>query len=196
MKHPHPAAERLQTFAELLARWNTRINLIAPMDLPHVWERHILDSMQLAALLPETWEDLVDLGSGAGFPGIVLAIVTGRRVHLVEPDQRKGAFLREAVRATGVEAQVHPLRAEHVRLPPAAVITARAVAPLHRLLALAAPMLAPDGVCLFPKGRTVEDELTAASREWHMQIERFPSRTSQAATILRLRKIARVPPTR
>ena len=186
--------QRLEAFAALLLRWNPRINLIARADEPVLWERHILDAVQLAPLLPAPAEDLIDLGSGAGFPGLILALVTDWTVHLVEADQRKSSFLREAVRITRASAVVHATRAEAVSLPPCAVVTARAVAPLSRLLALAAPLLRPSGLCLFPKGRTVEDELTAASHEWHMHVERFPSRTSSTATLLRLREIRRVPP--
>jgi 16S rRNA (guanine(527)-N(7))-methyltransferase RsmG len=192
---PGDAFEPLKAIAELLLDWNARINLIARRDQANLWHRHILDSAQLSPLLPDTAGEIIDLGSGAGFPGLVLAIMTSRHVHLVEPDQRKCAFLREAVRISGASAEVHPVRAEQLHLTPVAIVTARALAPLPRLLALAAPLLAPGGFCLFPKGRTVEDELTAARREWHMRVERFPSRTSETATILRLREIARVPPT-
>ena len=155
----------------------------------------MLDSAQLASLLPTEASRLIDLGSGAGFPGLVLAIMTGHSVQLVEADARKAAFLSEAARLTGTNATVHVARAESLRLQPADVVTARALAPLPRLLALAAPLLAPDGVCLFPKGRTVADELTAARRQWHMQVERFPSRTMPSATILRLCEIRPVRPT-
>lgn len=186
------AEERLRTFVVLLLQWNRRINLLSRGDEAFVWERHILDSVQLVPLLPVTSGRLIDLGSGAGFPGIVLAVLTGCEVHLVESDARKGAFLREATRALGVDAQVHVARAEALDLPPAPVVTARALAPLPELLALAAPLLTPAGICLFPKGRSADNELTAARREWHMQVERFSSRTSPTAALLRLREIRRV----
>ena len=186
--------QRLRDFARLLLQWNPRINLISPADEAAVWERHVLDSAQLAALLPGDASTLTDLGSGAGFPGLVLAIVTGRRVHLVEADKRKSAFLREAARLTQVDVTVHVTRAESVQIERAAAITARALAPLPLLLRLAVPLLEEGGVCLFPKGRAVADELTAAQREWNMQVERFPSRTSPDATILRLREIHPVTP--
>jgi 16S rRNA (guanine(527)-N(7))-methyltransferase RsmG len=183
---------RLRNFMALLLQWNRRINLIARRDEPHIWERHVLDSLQLAPLLPASSGRLIDLGSGGGFPGLVLALITGWHVDLVESDARKGAFLREAARTVGANVTVHVARAESLPLAPAAAVTARALAPLPSLLRLAAPLLARDGVAIFPKGGTVMDELTAARREWHMLVERFPSRTSPTATLLRLREIRRV----
>ena len=182
---------RLERFTALLLRWNIRINLISRGDAADVWTRHVLDSAQLANFLTEPPGELVDLGSGGGFPGLVLSLVTGWRVHLVEADQRKAAFLREAVRETGADAVIHAVRAEVLRLGPVPVVTARAVAPVAALLALATPLLGKNGLCLFPKGRSVEDELTQAAREWHMCVERFPSRTSPGATILRISEIRR-----
>ena len=188
------ATERLSTFAALLRQWNRRINLVAPADIDDLWRRHILDSAQLAELIPPAPDSFADLGSGAGFPGLVLAIVSGRPVHLVESDQRKAAFLREAARLTGAAATIHAVRAEAVALPPQALVTARALAPLPTLLAWAAPLLAADGICLFPKGRGVEAELTAAAAGWHMRVERLSSRLEPGATILRISDIHRVSP--
>ncbi len=192
---PSLAEQRLWDFARLIEIWNRRINLISRNDVPALWERHILDSAQLAPLLPADCARLTDLGSGAGFPGLVLAIVTECHVDLVEVDERKAAFLREAARLTGAAVTVHTSRAESVQLPRASVVTARALAPLPQLLRLAVPLLAESGVCLFPKGRGVANELTAARREWHMQVEQFPSRTSASATLLRLREISPAKPT-
>jgi 16S rRNA (guanine(527)-N(7))-methyltransferase RsmG len=186
-----PATEqRLQTFAALLLHWNRRINLIARGDEPSLCERHIRDSAQLAPLLPPDG-DIIDLGSGAGFPGLMVAIATGRHVHLIESDQRKCAFLCAAARATAADVTVHAVRAEAAILPPAAVVTARGFAPLPALLPIAARLLAPDGVALLLKGRSAEEELTAARGKWHMHAERFPSRTSPGATILRISEIRR-----
>jgi 16S rRNA (guanine(527)-N(7))-methyltransferase RsmG len=187
-------AARLDRFVQLLLRWNPRINLVARGDEAELWHRHILDSAQLAPLLPDPVGDLIDLGSGAGFPGLILALLTEWRVHLVEADHRKAAFLREAIRETGATAIVHAARAEALSIAPGRVVTARALAPLATLLDLAQPLLAPDGICVLPKGRGVEDELTAAAGEWHMRVERFPSRTSPGATILRISEIQRAGP--
>ena len=133
-----------------------------------------------------------DLGSGGGFPGLVLAIVTSRPFHLVEADRRKAAFLTEAAARLGLDrVRVHPTRIESVTLPPLAALTARALAPLADLLPHAHRLLAPGGVAIFPKGRTAEDELTAALADWHVQVERFASRTDPHATIFRLSEIRR-----
>lgn len=196
MKHNDPrigpaARARLDRFAALLLRWNAKINLIARSDETALWPRHILDSAQLAPLLPPAPGTLIDLGSGAGFPGLVLAILTQWRVHLVESDLRKAAFLREAARETGADVTIHPLRAETLRIDSAQVVTARALTSLAGLLPLAAPLLARDGICLFPKGRSASDELTAVSAQWHMRTERFPSQTDSGATILRISEIRR-----
>jgi 16S rRNA (guanine(527)-N(7))-methyltransferase RsmG len=189
-----PARARLAQLAGLLLRWNQRINLIAAADEADLWTRHILDSAQLASLLPEPPAELIDLGSGGGFPGLVLALTTSWTVHLVESDQRKAAFLREAVRVTGAKAIVHAVRAEKLAIPPAPVVTARALASVSALLELVRPLLTADGVCVLPKGRSVDTELTAAAREWHMRVERFPSCTGPGATLLRISEIRRVGP--
>lgn len=201
MKHCPPAQFTLtpdakaqfEKFLVLLQRWNARINLVGRTDVADIWQRHIFDSAQLGRLLPPGTDSLIDLGSGAGFPGLVLAVLTRRRVHLVEADQRKAAFLQEAVQVLGVDATIHAQRAEFLHLPPARAITARALAPLPRLLSLVAPLLAPAGICLFPKGNNVAAELTAARQEWHMHVEHFPSRTDPDGTILRIREIRRAP---
>lgn len=202
MKHSAPArlpfapaiVERLEIYARLLLRWNARINLIARADEAELWQRHILDSAQLADLLPAEADVCIDLGAGAGFPGLILALMTTWRVHLVEADQRKAAFLREAVRETGANATVHAVRAEALDLAPVPVVTARALAPVTVLLALAQPLLRTGGICLLPKGRAADSELTAASQQWHMRVERFPSRTSPGATLLRISEIRRAGP--
>ncbi len=188
-----PAHQRsaLEAYAALLERWNARINLVSPRDIPRLWERHIDDAAQLLPLVPPGTRRIADLGSGAGLPGLVLAILTGHETHLVERDQRKAAFLREAARVTGAPAMVHA--ADAATLPPigADLVTARALAPLPVLLPLALRHLAPGGTCLFPKGATASAELTAAAKDWTMIVERFPSRTDPSATILRLTEVAR-----
>jgi len=134
----------------------------------------------------------IDLGSGAGFPGVILALATDIPFDLIEVDQRKAAFLREAVRITNAPATIHSARIEAVELPPAQLITARALAPLPRLLELAMPLLAPAGQCLFLKGAGVRTELTNATSKWHMHMEQIPSRTAPNACILRIRNLSRV----
>jgi 16S rRNA (guanine527-N7)-methyltransferase len=181
--------ERLRAFADLLVRWQTRINLVGPATLKDLWRRHILDSAQLFPLLPSG--PVLDLGSGAGFPGLVLAILGAAPVHLVESDQRKCAFLREAARITGTEAVIHACRAEALAPFPVAAITARALAPLPRLLVLAAPFLKPGTRCLFLKGRGSEHELTEAAKDWMMTVERIPSRSDPRGFIVSLSEVHR-----
>jgi 16S rRNA (guanine527-N7)-methyltransferase len=177
---------RLDAFVALLRRWNAAVSLLSTRDREpgRIWSRHIVDSLQLAPLIPAAAKTAIDLGSGAGLPGLVLAIATGLHFALVEADQRKAAFLREAVRLTGAPATVHATRIESLTLPPADLLTARALAPLPTLLTWARPLLAPGGLCLFPKGRDTEGELTAAAAGWHMQLRRVASRTDPTATIL------------
>ncbi|MGH7068133.1 MAG: 16S rRNA (guanine(527)-N(7))-methyltransferase RsmG [Acetobacteraceae bacterium] len=189
---PSLIIRRLDSFVDLLALWNQRINLVSRQQLPNLWSRHIADSLQLIALLPDPLTQAIDLGSGAGFPGLVLAIATGIPFTLIEADQRKAAFLAEAARVTGTELQVLNLEIARAKIAPTRLLTARALAPLPALLALAQPLLAPDGLALFPKGKNAEAELTAASREWQMHVERFPSRTDPAASLLRVSEIRRV----
>lgn len=183
---------KLDSFAALLLRWNSTVNLVARADEPFLWDRHIGDSLQLAPLMQPRPGRAIDLGSGAGFPGLVLALVTGVPFDLIEADQRKAAFLREAARVTDAPVQIHPIRIEAADLPPAPLITARAVAALPRLLALAAPLLAPGGMCLFLKGANVDAELTHAATQWQMQADGIPSRTAPDARILRITGLSRV----
>ncbi len=137
-------------------------------------------------------ERAIDLGSGAGFPGLVLALATRVPFDLIESDQRKAAFLREAARLTGAPVRVHAVRIEAANVGPAPLITARGLAPLPRLLSLAAPLLTKSGECLFLKGAGAEAELTQSTAKWHMQVERIPSRTAPDACILRISELCRV----
>jgi 16S rRNA (guanine(527)-N(7))-methyltransferase RsmG len=182
---------RLQAYVALLENWSARINLVGRDTLADPWRRHILDSAQLLPLLPAGAAGLLDLGSGAGLPGLILAILGAKGVGLVEADTRKCAFLREAARVTAAEVTIHNARIEAIRPCPVAVVTARALAPLDRLLPLAAPFLAPGGVCLFQKGARAEAELTLARRGWRMQVESFPSRSDPRGVVLRLQQVAR-----
>lgn len=201
MKQPDGATRtRLDAFRDLLLTWNTRINLIAPADAADVEQRHIADSLQLLPLLPEAGP-MGDLGSGGGLPALVLAAADpGREWHLVESDRRKCAFLSEAARVMGLTAtrihatRIHATRIEDAALPPLSGLTARALAPLPKLLPHAARLLAPGGIAIFPKGRNAEAELTEAIGDWSMAVERHPSRTDPTATILRLSEIRRAAP--
>jgi len=182
------AEERLTRYTELLARWSVRINLVSHAD--RLEERHIRDSLQLVPLLPPSGA-VADLGSGGGLPGLVIGIAQpDREVHLIESDKRKAAFLLDAAARLGLtQVKVHAVRIESATLPNLAAVTARALAPLSVLLAHAHRLMPQGGIALFPKGRTAEQELTAALPHWHMTVERFRSRTDPLSTIFRISEI-------
>lgn len=179
---------RLEAYLDLLERWQRRINLVGPATLQDPWRRHFLDSAQLYPLLPDGVLNILDIGSGAGFPGLVLAILGAPNVTLVDSDKRKCAFLREAARITETQVTIEANRIEALapRLPPVDVVTARAIAPLDLLLKRIKLLLKPNLVCLFPKGRRAEEELTAVQSPWQFQIERIASVTDPSGTIFRL----------
>jgi 16S rRNA (guanine527-N7)-methyltransferase len=182
---------RLAAYLDLLRLWQRRINLVGPATLADPWRRHILDSGQLWRLWPTGARILVDLGSGAGLPGLVLAIMGAPEAHLIESDRRKAAFLREAGRATGTALTVHACRGEVAAAPRADVLTARALAPLPRLLDLAARFLDERTTCLLLKGRGVETELTAARRGWKMRAAMHASLSDPSGRVLVLREVTR-----
>jgi 16S rRNA (guanine527-N7)-methyltransferase len=186
---------KLQVLADELGRWQAIKNLVGPATLQEVWSRHIADSLQLLTLVPDAklW---LDLGSGAGFPGLVLAIAGAERglaVHLVESNDRKCAFLRHVARLTGAPATVHARRLEEV-VPDFAgradVVSARALAALDQLLAWTEPLLTTGTTGLFPKGRDVAAELTQARKSWTFEADILPSRTDSEARILRITSLA------
>ena len=181
--------DRLRLFASLLLRWNGTLNLIAARDAQVVWDRHIADSLQLVPLMPAGLTRAIDLGSGGGFPGLVLAIATGVAFDLIESDQRKASFLRTAILETGATATVHCCRIETATVAPAGLVTARALAPLPRLLPLVARFLTADGLCLLLKGARADAELAAASPDWTMRAERIPSKTGTDGVVLRIREL-------
>ena len=184
----------LRYYSISIKKWTERINLVARKDANDeaIWQRHILDSLQLLPLIPDGVDRAIDLGSGAGLPGLVLAIERPDiHVTLIEADRRKAAFLQTMVAELGLSATVIPERIEKATAVPAKLVTARALTPLPALLDYAAPHLAEDGVCLFLKGRGVEAELTTAAQQWHMNVERFPSQTDEGAAILRISELRR-----
>jgi 16S rRNA (guanine527-N7)-methyltransferase len=188
---------RLDVFvARVIARQES-MNLISPSTIPRIWTRHVADSLQLLPLMPgaRTW---IDLGSGAGFPGLVIACalagVERAEVHLVESTQKKAAFLRECAEALKLPAIVHPRRIEEFTPSLSRrfeVVTARAVAPLDKLLGYANPLLKTGAVGLFPKGQDVEAELTTASKSWKIDAELVPSKTDPSGRIVRVRHLTK-----
>jgi len=182
---------QLERYVALLKHWQCRINLVGMSTLDDIWCRHVLDSAQLLDLAPRRSADKppqcwTDLGSGAGFPGLVLAILGAGEVHLIESDARKCAFLREAARVTACPVTIHNARIERLTPWLSDVITARALAPLPRLLALARPFARAGTVVLVPKGRNLAAELTEATKSWTIACDLVPSRTAPASRILRI----------
>jgi len=177
---------RLETYLRLLERWQKSINLVGGRSLADSWRRHFLDSAQLLPLLPKGTQSLVDLGSGAGFPGLVLGILGVPQVYLVESDSRKCAFLREAARETGVSVEIHTARIENLTPWPVDVVVSRALAPLSRLLLLAHPFLDLGAEGLFLKGKAAFEELTEAEKSWKMAVETISSESDPDGVILRL----------
>lgn len=196
----HETLDRLHAFVALLEKWQKSINLVGPATMGDVWGRHVADSLQLVALAPEETKVWLDLGSGAGLPGLVVAIALRERdgftAHLVESNARKCAFLRVAAAETGAPVIIHARRIEELGADTdrqrADVISARALAPLERLLDLAEPFMWKNTVCLFQKGQDVEAELTQASRCWKIPHVRQPSLVAQSGTILRIGEVTRV----
>ena len=191
--------ERLDVYETLLRRRQRHMNLVSAASLPALWSRHFFDSAQLAPLLAaDAAGQTVDVGSGAGFPGMVLAIIDpGRRVSLVEANGKRCAFLREVAAATDTAVSVIEGRFEdkrvQARLAPPGTVVARACAPLVELLGLVFPVLRPHTHCIFPKGRRYRSELVAARRRWDFRVEAVPSRTAAEARILRISDVERRP---
>jgi 16S rRNA (guanine527-N7)-methyltransferase len=181
--------DRLKAYVELLVSWNRRINLVSRNTIGDIWRRHILDSAQLYPHIQTQARILVDLGSGAGLPGLVLGILGVPELHLVEADGRKVAFLREALRISGTKGQIHAARIDRVKPIAADVITSRALAPLSELLTLSQRFRKTDTRCLFLKGSQTEAEVSEANRAWKMRIERFPSLSDPTGCILQLEDI-------
>jgi 16S rRNA (guanine527-N7)-methyltransferase len=201
----HETMERLALYARLLRQWQTSINLVAPSTLDAVWHRHFADSAQVLPLVPQA-RTFIDLGSGAGFPGLVIAVLLAdprwrrdgsARVTLIDSHARKCAFLREVARQTGISPQVAvdilstriEAAATQASLAGADVVVARALAPLDRLIGLAAPLFASHTVGVFLKGREAAAELEAAGKRWTFDAELVPSRTSSEGRIVLVRHL-------
>ncbi len=188
--------ERLTVYVELLTRWTRKINLVAPSTLSEIWSRHIADSAQVWSLRPENARSWIDLGSGGGLPGLVIGAMAAEAapdmdLTLIESDQRKAVFLRTAAREMGLEMRVIAARIETLS-GEYDVISARALAPLTKLLSYAAPLAHPGTICLFHKGASAESELTEARRDWHIEARRTPSRVDPRSQIIEIQEFSRV----
>lgn len=192
-------AERLEIYERLLRQWQKGTNLVSPATLDQVWHRHFADSAQLLEIAGD-WTRWVDLGSGAGFPALVIAICVANRedgqVHIVESNARKSAFCREVVRETGCSVEIHHGRIESLqgdaRLVGADIVSARALAPMNQLLNLAAPLFGAGTTGLFPKGRQVENELAQCDAGWSFERTLHPSLTDAGARIVAVTNLRRI----
>ena len=192
--------QRLTVYADLLTRWQSRINLVGRSTIDAIWSRHIADSAQLLDHMPSLPCTVIDFGSGAGLPGLVLAILFadhgGGHVHLVESNAKKCAFLREAIRLTDAPATIHTRRIEDIDPdtlnPEPQVVTARALASLTDLLEMAQKYMDKEAIGVFLKGQDVDDELTEAAKYWRISSDRMPSRIHDQGSILIVREATRV----
>jgi len=191
---------RLETLVAVALAWQERINLIAPSTIQDIWKRHVLDSVQILPLLPKNTVKIADLGSGGGFPGLVLAATQQAEVHMFEANGKKVAFLQEALRQMGVQAKVRRERlTQHIApplMPEVQVVTARAFAPLDELLGYAAPFMAKGATGLFHKGQDIDTELTQAAKAWTITAQKHSSLTDSQSVILEVKEISHVIPKR
>ena len=189
--------DRLRIFESLVKKWTKAINLISKADSSKIWERHILDSAQIYTHLPKSPSSYSDFGSGGGFPSIVLGILLSEdnpnvEIHLIESDSRKAAFLRTALRELHIPGVVWGERVQEVKLLPAQVVSARAVAPLGDLLSMAQKIINNETICFFPKGVNWKKEVEYARKQWSFDLKAINSRTQTDAVILELGSIERV----
>ena len=183
---------RLDRYQTLLLEANQRLSLIADSTIAQIWTRHFLDSAQLFKLISDPEKILVDIGTGAGFPGMVLAIMGLPNIHLIEHNMQKVAFLRIVVADLSLPVTIHAMKSQSVAPFAAGTVTARALKPLVTLISLARPFAGPDTVAIFPKGRRAAEELAEARTKWRMRVDAVPSLTDPESTIYRLSHISEV----
>jgi 16S rRNA (guanine527-N7)-methyltransferase len=188
--------ERLETLEALLVRWQSHINLVSNSTLPDLWNRHIVDSAQLLSFIPKSTKNIADLGSGGGFPGLVIAACQDAEVHFYEANGKKTAFLQEALRHMKTKGTVNRLRLEPTRAPSALpefqIVTARAFAPLPLLLQLAEPFMRSGATALFHKGQEYQAEFVEAAKSFKLSYDTHPSVTDSQSVILEIKEIAHV----
>lgn len=188
---------RLERFEEILLKWNPKINLVSKASLENLWQRHIIDSVQVFTSVKDPGDSWVDIGSGGGFPGVVVAIMAAEyfpktKVTLIESDQRKSAFLRTAARECGVPVTVLSQRIEQATPQNAHILSARALAELDTLLEFSEQHLAKDGLAVFPKGASWKKEVDKAAERWSFDVEPITSLTETEAVILKIKGVVRV----
>jgi len=183
---PRETEEKLEIYARLLREWNEKFNLVASSTIPALWLRHFLDSAQLIKFIPKNSSSLSDLGSGAGFPGMVLAIMGVPSVHLIESIGKKANFLGVVAAELGLDVTVHNARTEDIRGLKTDLVTARALKPLPQLLSLAKPLTHKNSICLFLKGQQAEAELTEARKYWTFALEKHSSLSDPSGSVLKI----------
>lgn len=186
---PRETLDRLRAYADLLVKWQKQINLISNATLEDIWSRHFLDSLQLAPLIKNKDAIIYDFGSGAGFPGLVLAAAGFSNVHLVESDERKCHFLGAVKRALGLPVKIVNSRIEDLPVETADYIVSRACADLSLLLSWASPVLKPQGACYFLKGKKVYDEIKDARKNWQFNDTLYPSKVNSEGFILQIQDL-------
>ena len=193
--------EKLEVYADLLEKWQKQINLVGPQEIDRLWSRHIADALQLVEFIPDGVVKAVDLGTGAGIPGLVVAIALeqqGFHIHLVESNGKKAAFLRTVLRELEISGEVHCARIESLYcqdwVNKVQLVLARALAPLPKLMDLSAPFVEKNKKMLFLKGLDVDSELTETTKYWNIDYEKHPSRTHAGGCILNIKDFQRVTP--
>lgn len=184
--------EKLEIYISLLQQWNKKINLVSQQGMEQVWKRHVYDSFQLIRYLDSSVKSIADLGSGGGFPGLILALSTDIPVILIESDMRKTIFLREVLRQTKTQATVLCQRIENVNAISADVVTARALTSLTQLLEFSKNILNKNGYCLFLKGRSVNLEIEEVQKDWKINYKTFSSQTNADGVIVKINQFERV----
>jgi len=182
----HETFEKLSAYHDLLLKWQSKINLISNDTIKDVWRRHFLDSLQLLPYIDNKEKTIVDLGSGAGFPAMALAVAGFQNVRLVESDIRKSAFLREVVRITETKATIHNCRIEDVKIEKIDIVTSRACASLDKLLHLIYDKISHETICLFHKGKNYSMEFEEASKNWQYDISATPSIVDSEGVIVKI----------
>ena len=184
--------DKLQAYADLLVKWQAKINLVSNSTIDDLWTRHLLDSAQVFPYLPKETKTLVDIGCGAGFPGLVLAIMGVEDVHMVDSDMRKMSFVREAARVTETPVTIHNCRIDDVKETGFAdVVTSRALASLDKLLGFADVLRKPNGTCVFLKGRKAEEEVIEAQKCWDFDYQSHGSVSDQDGKVLIIERMTR-----
>ncbi|WP_108663858.1 16S rRNA (guanine(527)-N(7))-methyltransferase RsmG [Acuticoccus kandeliae] len=185
--------EAIETFVASCQAWGRVTNLVSVADRDRLWHRHVMDSLQLLPLAEGAGPDWIDLGSGGGFPGMVVALARkGTRMTLVESNRKKSAFLLQAAAASGASIRVEPRRIEALPTKVHDVVSARALAALDALLGYALPFFGERTIGLFPKGRDAAREIEEARRRFHFEVRETPSRTEADAAILTVSQLTRV----